>query len=86
VNTARAELVDNQALAVLVARGAIRGVGLDVFDSEPPDATGIVLDRRVVVSPHVAFATREAASELYRVALAVITVFAAGTPQNVVGC
>jgi phosphoglycerate dehydrogenase-like enzyme len=61
INTARGELVDEQALADALRRGAIGGAGIDVFSSEPL-AAGHPLTRspNVLLTPHIAGQTREA--------------------------
>ena len=84
VNTARGALVDEQALAELLAAGAIRGAGLDVLGTEPPPQDHPLLSApNVVVTPHVGFHTAEASGELLRVALENLLRFARGEPQNV---
>lgn len=85
VNTARGALVDEAALAELLAAGAIRGAGLDVLGAEPPPADHPLLSSpRVVLTPHVAFNTAEASGDLLRIALENLLAFARGKPQNVV--
>ncbi|MFF7187179.1 2-hydroxyacid dehydrogenase [Streptomyces sp. NPDC008222] len=70
VNTARGALIDQDALADALERGALAGAGLDVFDPEPPTAALKVLKApNVVLSPHVAGVTRET---LIRIALAAV--------------
>lgn len=49
VNTARATVVQREALLDVLEKNAIRGAILDVFDNEPPDA----LDYRIIDMPHV---------------------------------
>lgn len=49
VNTARATVVQREALLDVLEKKAIRGAILDVFDNEPPDA----LDYRIIDMPHV---------------------------------
>ncbi len=49
VNTARAAVVQREALLDVLEKNAIRGAILDVFDNEPPDA----LDYRIIDMPHV---------------------------------
>jgi phosphoglycerate dehydrogenase-like enzyme len=60
VNTARGSLVDEAALVGALERGHLAGAGLDVFEEEPVRANNRLLARDdVIVSPHVAWLTRE---------------------------
>jgi D-3-phosphoglycerate dehydrogenase len=60
VNTARGALIDEEALADAIERGAIGGAGLDVFQVEPPSGARLVRLPQVVTTPHIAGSTREA--------------------------
>ena len=63
VNPARAELVDGAALRDVLARRAIGGAIVDVFSPEPPLASDPILGMgNVLLTPHIAGATREAAA------------------------
>jgi D-3-phosphoglycerate dehydrogenase len=56
INCARAGLVDRAALEASLTDDRLAGVGLDVWWQEPADADDPLLrDRRVVVTPHVAW-------------------------------
>ena len=59
INTARGELIDEAALAEAVARRAIAGVGLDVYEHEPAVHPGLLGHANVVLLPHLGSATRE---------------------------
>ena len=55
VNTARAQIVDHQALLAAINGGVVGGYGTDVWDPEPPATDDpLVADERVVITPHVA--------------------------------
>jgi D-3-phosphoglycerate dehydrogenase len=60
VNTARGELMDEEALIKAIKSGKVAGVGLDVMKDEPPDPQNPLLHMdNVVVTPHIAAYTYE---------------------------
>jgi D-3-phosphoglycerate dehydrogenase/(S)-sulfolactate dehydrogenase len=59
VNTARGDLIDEQALADAIESGQIGGAALDVFDKEPTVDQRLQKLPQVVASPHIAASTRE---------------------------
>ncbi|MGI9195396.1 MAG: NAD(P)-dependent oxidoreductase [Candidatus Nanopelagicus sp.] len=60
INTARAALVDYQALLKVLKSGAIAGAGLDVYPTEPlPGDSEFRSLSNVVLSPHLAGASRQ---------------------------
>jgi glyoxylate reductase len=60
VNTARGPVVDETALIAALRTGAIAGAALDVFEHEPAVPEELLGMDNVVVTPHIASATREA--------------------------
>jgi D-3-phosphoglycerate dehydrogenase len=65
VNTARGGIVDETALAVALTDGRVAAAGLDVFDDEPPAKNHPLLAfDQVVLSPHIAGLTQEAAERM----------------------
>ena len=85
INTSRGPLVDETALAEALAQGRIAGAGLDVLSSEPPPADHPLLNApRCVLSPHIAWATREARTRLMRMTEDNVAAFLSGRPINVV--
>jgi glyoxylate reductase len=59
VNTARGEVIDENALARIIEAGKIAGAGLDVFENEPAVNPRLLASDRVVVLPHMGSATIE---------------------------
>jgi glyoxylate reductase len=62
VNTARGEVIDENALARLIEAGEIAGAGLDVFEHEPavsPQLVKLAKAGKVVLLPHLGSATVE---------------------------
>lgn len=63
INTARGGLIDGAALVEALRSGELAGAGIDVLDTEPPDASDPLLNAdlpNLIVTPHIAWATLEA--------------------------
>jgi len=63
INTARGALVDSAALAAALKAGRLGGAGIDVLPQEPPVNGDPLLDSQIpnlLVTPHIAWAAREA--------------------------
>lgn len=88
INTARGALVDAQALADALRAGRLGGAGIDVLEREPPPADHPLLDPAIpnlIVTPHVAWAAREARQRcLDELALNVESFLAGGTRNRVI--
>jgi phosphoglycerate dehydrogenase-like enzyme len=88
INVARAELVDEQALAKAIRQGKLAGAGIDVFQEEPVAADNPLLgveSDRLLLSPHVAGVTNEAAGRIINMAAANIArVLKGEEPESVV--
>ena len=80
INIARASVVDTQALVEALVNGRIAGAGLDVFDDEPqvPDALKVLSN--VVLTPHVAGQSPQAAQDTVQLVLDNLEAFYAGRP------
>ncbi|WP_298953847.1 D-2-hydroxyacid dehydrogenase [uncultured Methylobacterium sp.] len=87
INTARGGLVDEAALAEALQNGTIGGAGFDVLTTEPPVEGNVLLDLdlpNLIVTPHVAWASKEAMQILADQVVDNIEAFVAGNPVNVV--
>lgn len=84
INTARGEIVDENALIDALKEGTIAAAGLDTFAQEPPES----LDRlcsagRLVLTPHVGAATAESIVRMaVEAALNVLTVLQGNKPER----
>ena len=64
VNTARGEVIDENALTRMILAGDIAGAGLDVFEHEPAVNPKLVNCDRVVLIPHMGSATLEGRADM----------------------
>jgi D-3-phosphoglycerate dehydrogenase len=65
INTARGELVDEQAVINALQSGKLKGAAFDVFTQQPPDpANPLLLMPQVVVTPHMGAHTDGATSSM----------------------
>ena len=63
INTARGALIDGAALAAALKAGRLGGAGIDVLPQEPPREDEPLIDSRIpnlLLTPHIAWAAREA--------------------------
>lgn len=85
INTARGALIAEQELATALREGKIAGAGLDVLLSEPPPADNPLLSApNCIITPHIAWATKEARQRLLHESVENIKAFLKGKPRNVV--
>jgi glycerate dehydrogenase len=81
INTARGGLIDQAALAEALRAGEIGGAGIDVLPDEPPPADQPLLARGIpnlILTPHIAWAAREARQRAIDQVAENITAFLAG--------
>lgn len=88
INTARGALVDEAALATAIEEGWIAGAGIDVLAEEPPRRGSPLLDKldrpNLIVTPHVAWASRQAMQTLADQVIDNLEGYVRGAPRNVV--
>lgn len=84
INTARGPVVDSEALAKALKNGEIAGAGVDVFEVEPPvkKEHPLFSAPNVIVTPHVAFATKQAFEKRADIVAENISSWLEGNMQN----
>ncbi|MDO8655093.1 MAG: D-glycerate dehydrogenase [bacterium] len=85
VNTSRGAVIDEKELVKALQEKRIAGAALDVFEEEPNLSPGLVDLENVVLTPHVASASREARSKMAELAAQnIIAALSGATPPNLV--
>ena len=90
INTGRGGLVDEIALSDALVEGRIAGAGFDVLTTEPPKDGNPLLEPHLlglpnfILTPHTAWASREAMQALADQLIDNVEAFVAGTPRNLV--
>ena len=85
INTGRGPLIDDQAVADALAEGRLAAFCADVLTQEPPQADNPLLKQpNAFITPHIAWASKEARVRLIQVATSNVRAFLSDTPQNVV--
>lgn len=85
INTSRGGVVDSAALAEALNTGKLAGAGLDVLEQEPPKFDDPLLTaKNCVITPHIAWASKEARERLITAVAENLKLFQRGCPQNVV--
>ncbi|MGC4107580.1 MAG: D-2-hydroxyacid dehydrogenase [Thermomicrobiales bacterium] len=87
INCARGAIVNSDALLKALRAGTITGAGLDVLPEEPPVTGSPLLDAdlpNLIVTPHVAWVSRQSQELLANQLIANIEGWHAGSPRNVV--
>ncbi len=85
INTARGGLIDSAALAAALGTGQIGAAAIDVLPHEPPAGGNPLLDYdgpNLIVTPHVAWATKEARQNAINELAANVAAFLKGEKRN----
>lgn len=85
INTGRGPLIDENAVANALKDGQLGAYAADVLSVEPALADNPLLSApRVQLTPHIAWASKEARIRLMQICAHNIEMFLKGNPQNVV--
>ena len=87
INTARGGLIDDHALIEALKNGRLAGAGIDVLRNEPPRDGNPLLEvdlPNLIVTPHNAWASRQAMQTLADQLVDNLEAFVRGSPQNLV--
>jgi glycerate dehydrogenase len=87
INTARGGLVEEAALIQSLKNGELSGAGIDVLRVEPPREGNLLLETELpnlIVTPHNAWASRQAMQTLADQLIENLEFFVRGEPRNLV--
>jgi glycerate dehydrogenase len=85
INTSRGPLIVEEDLAYALNNNIIAGAALDVLSAEPPAINNpLFTSQNCIITPHIAWATKEARQRLLNIAVENIKAFIKGEVVNVV--
>jgi glycerate dehydrogenase len=85
LNTSRGPVVVEEDLAQALNNGVIAGAGIDVLSVEPPAKDNPLFSaKNCIITPHIAWATKEARSRLMEITVSNLMAYKNGNPVNVV--
>jgi glycerate dehydrogenase len=85
LNTSRGPVVVEEDLAEALNNGVIAGAGVDVLSVEPPSGDNPLLSaKNCLITPHIAWATKEARGRLMDITVENLKAYKNGSPVNVV--
>jgi glycerate dehydrogenase len=85
INTSRGPIINDADLAEALNNHIIAGAGIDVLSKEPPSADNPIFKaKNCIVTPHIAWAAKEARARLMDAVISNLQAFIVGKPVNVV--
>lgn len=87
INMARGGIVDEAALVAALLNGKLGGAAIDVLAKEPPEQDNALLQLdlpNLIITPHIAWASRTARQNLLNQVAENIEQFFLGRPQNII--
>jgi len=85
LNTSRGPVIVDEDLAEALNNDWIAGAGIDVLSVEPPSKNNpLFAAKNCLITPHIAWATKEARMRLMDIAVNNLLAFLTGNPVNVV--
>jgi glycerate dehydrogenase len=85
INTSRGPIINDADLANALNHNIIAGAGIDVLSKEPPPADNpIFTAKNCIITPHIAWAAKEARARLMNTVVSNLEAFMNGVPVNVV--
>lgn len=85
LNTSRGPIINEEDLADALNKDLIAGAGLDVLSVEPPNSKNPLLKaKNCLITPHIAWATKEARKRLIQIVEKNLSSYLSGNPINIV--
>lgn len=85
LNTSRGPIIVDEDLADALNDDVIAGAGIDVLSAEPPPKDNPLFGaKNCIITPHIAWATKEARARLMQTTVSNLSAFLKGNPVNVV--
>ena len=85
LNTSRGPIIVDEDLADALNNNVIAGAGIDVLSVEPPSKDNPLFKaKNCIITPHIAWATKEARERLMAITIQNLSAFVNGKPENVV--